>query len=180
MKDSIKIKGKEFIPYLSSTSIQERIGKIADVINAEYADKDPLFIGVLNGAFMFASDLLQKVTCSCQITFVKMASYQGTTSTGTVKELLGLRESIEGKHVIILEDIVDTGLTMSKAIEDLSKQNPASLEIATLLFKPESITEKLDLKFVGFEIPNKFVLGYGLDYDGYGRNLQDIYQLKKD
>lgn len=177
---SIKVKDKEFIPYLSYDSIQDKIGEIAALIDDEYDGKDLLFIGVLNGAFMFASDLLQKVSCSCQITFVKMASYQGTASTGTVKELLGLRESIEGKHVIILEDIVDTGLTMSKAITDLSKQNPASLEIATLLFKPESLTEQLDLKFVGFEIPNKFVVGYGLDYDGYGRNLQDIYQLKKD
>lgn len=177
---SIKVKDKEFISYLSNDSIQDRIGKIATIIDAEYDGKDLLFIGVLNGAFMFASDLLQKISCSCQITFVKMASYQGTTSTGTVKELLGLRESIEGKHVIILEDIVDTGLTMSKAIKDLSKQKPASLEIATLLFKPESLKEQLELKFVGFEIPNKFVVGYGLDYDGYGRNLQDIYQLKKD
>jgi len=176
----IKVKDKEFVPYLTSESIQKRIDELAKVINAEYEGKDPLFIGVLNGAFMFASDLLQKVNCSCQITFVKMASYQGTTSTGSVKELLGLRESIEGKHVIILEDIVDTGLTMSKAIADLSKQNPASLEIATLLLKPDSLTIDLEVKYVGFEIPDKFVVGYGLDYDGYGRNLQDIYQLKND
>ena len=177
---SIKVKDKDFVPYLKGEAIQNRIAEIAGSINAEYEGKNPLFIGVLNGAFMFASDLLQSINIPCQITFVKMASYQGTTTTGSVKELLGLRESIEGKHVIILEDIVDTGLTMTKAMADLSVQNPASLEIATLLLKPDSLKKDLFLKFVGFEIPDKFVVGYGLDYDGYGRNLRDIYQLKND
>ena len=177
---NVHVLDKTFVPYLGTEKIQERITILAQEMNEAYAEKSPLFIGVLNGAFMFASDLLQKVTVPCQITFVKMASYQGTASTGDVKELLGLRESIEGRHVVIIEDIVDTGLTMFKALGDLRKQNPASLEVATLLTKPDCLQKEIDMKYVGFEIPNKFVIGYGLDYDGYGRNLQDIYQLAED
>ncbi len=179
-KEIIKVRDKKFVTYLSSDDIQSQIARMADTINVAYEGKNPLFIGVLNGAFMFASDLLQKITIPCEITFVKMTSYEGINTSGNVRQLVGLAESIEDRHIIILEDIVDTGLTMAKAKNDLAAQNPASLEIATLLFKPDCIKEDIPLRYVGFEIPDKFVVGYGLDYDGHGRNLQDIYQLKDD
>ena len=136
-EDSIKVKDKRFQKYLNSEDIQLQVNRIAEQINSEYTGRDLLFIGVLNGAFMFASDLLQKVNIPCQITFVKMASYEGTASSGSVKKLLGLSEGIVNRHVIIVEDIVDTGLTMKNALADLSKQEPASLEVATLLLKPD-------------------------------------------
>ncbi len=176
----VKVHDRHFVQYLGASQIQNRVEEIAAQINEEYEGKDILFIGVLNGAFMFASDLLQNINIPCEITFVKMASYQSTQTTGNVEQLLGLRESIEGRHVVIIEDIVDTGLTMSRALADLSKQNPASLAVATLLFKKECLKENVPLKYIGFEIPDRFVVGYGLDYDAQGRNLRDIYQLKDD
>ena len=140
-------------------------------------DKNPVFIGILNGSFMFASDLFKKITIDAQITFLKLASYQGTSSTGTVKQLIGLNQDLKGQHVVILEDIVDTGITLDNIIRQLSGYQPESIHVVSLLFKPEACKREVELDYVGFEIPNDFIVGYGLDYDGFGRNYEDIYSL---
>lgn len=173
----IQILDKTFEPYISSDDIQKYIGKVAEKIDADYRDKDPLMLGILNGSFMFASDLMKTLTIDPEISFIKLASYEGTTSTGQVEELIGINENIEGRHVIIIEDIVDTGNTLEKIIKLLEAKKSASVEIATLLYKPEAYTKNHDVKYVGTEIPNKFVVGYGLDYDGKGRSLEEIYQI---
>ncbi|MBQ5404144.1 MAG: hypoxanthine phosphoribosyltransferase, partial [Bacteroidales bacterium] len=148
-------------------------------INADYNGKEIFFIGVLNGVFMFASDLMKNIKVPCTIQFVKVASYQGMTSTGVVKELIGLNADISGKDVVIIEDIVDTGFTMKSILGQLKEKNPASIRIASLIFKPESFREDFKVDYIGFSIPNDFILGYGLDYDGYGRNLPEIYTIVK-
>jgi hypoxanthine phosphoribosyltransferase len=175
---SIQIKDLAFVPYINEAEILEAISKVAKKINADYKGKEVLFVGVLNGVFMFASDLMKRIDLNCQISFVKLSSYDGTQSTEVVKQLFGLTESVEGKHVIILEDIVDTGITIDDLYSELLKQNPASLEICTLLFKPDKYTKHIPLKYVAIPVPNEFVVGYGLDYDGFGRNIPMIYQLK--
>jgi hypoxanthine phosphoribosyltransferase len=175
---AIQIKDLTFVPYINETELLEAVNNIAQKINSDYKDKDVLFVGVLNGVFMFASDLIKRIDLNCQISFVKLASYDGTQSTEVVKQLFGLTESVQDKHVIILEDIVDTGITINGLYNDLLKQNPASLEICTLLLKPEKYKKDVPIKYVALSIPSAFVVGYGLDYDGFGRNIASIYQLK--
>tara|TARA_B100000809_G_C15087324_1_gene511934 strand:- start:887 stop:1423 length:537 start_codon:yes stop_codon:yes gene_type:complete len=175
----ITVKDKAFKPYISKEDLQTSVEKVAEQINADYKGTEPLFLGVLNGSFMFFSDLLKSVDLECKVSFVKLASYEGTSTTGKVNELIGLSESIEGRDVIIVEDIVDTGNTLVKLYDILSKGNPKSIKIATLLYKPEAYKKKHPIDYVGLEIPNAFVLGYGLDYDGLGRNLSSIYVLNE-
>ncbi len=174
------INNREFQPFISSDEIMERVELIGNQISKDYHDKNPLFVAVLNGAFMFASDLMKCVNIRSEISFVKLASYESMESSGNIQKMIGLKENIEGRHIVVIEDIVDSGNTMAFFVKALSKSHPASIEIATLLFKPQALKNHLDLKYIGFEIPTKFVVGYGLDYDGYGRNLKDIYQLKID
>jgi len=174
---AIKVHDKSFDIYLSEATIQERIGELAASINRDYAGKRPFFIAVLNGSFMFASDLFKQLTIDAEICFIKLASYKGMKSSGNVVTSIGLDDDIFGKDVIIVEDIVDTGKTLHDFLPKLGHQQPASMRIATLLHKSEATTYPLTLDYVGFDIPNKFVVGYGLDYDGLGRNLKEIYQL---
>lgn len=175
--ENVKIKDKEFALFIPETKILEQIGRVAEEINRDLADKNPLFVCVLNGAFMFAADLMKRVNISSEISFVKLSSYKGTTSTGKLKELIGLQEDIEGRSIVIVEDIVDTGHTMVSVIEQLMQKKPADVRVATLLYKPNALKVELKLDYVAMEIPNDFILGYGLDYDGYGRNLPDIYKI---
>ena len=176
--NTIKVRDKEFEVYLNESEIQKRIAEIGDEMNEEYANKNPLFIGVLNGSFMFASDLMKAVNVPSEIAFIRMASYKGMESTGAVKQVLGLQENVFGRHLVLIEDIVDSGLTMDQVIKFFQERGPKSIRVATLLLKPEKLEKDLKLDYVGFEIPEKFVVGYGLDYNGHGRNLKDIYQLK--
>lgn len=169
---------KTFEVFIKKKKIKRRVKELADQISLEYRDKEILFIPILNGAFLFASDLIKEIALPCQVSFIKVSSYHGTESSGAVKSIMGLNIDVKGKNIILIDDIVDTGLTMSTLIEEISKQAPASIEIATLLLKPEALQKQLELKYVGFAIPNRFVVGYGLDYEGYGRNMKDIYQLK--
>lgn len=175
--DIVKLHDKEFSKFISFEEIQLSIDKITSKINADYKDKKPLFVAVLNGSFMFAADLLKKINIDCEISFVKLASYHGISSSGAVTELIGFTENVEDRHIIILEDIVDTGLTLEKVIEIFKHKNCASLKIATLLLKPEAFKNKYEVDYVAIEIPNEFIVGYGLDYDGLGRNLKDIYKV---
>ena len=172
-----RIHDREFAKSISREEIDKEIKRVALQINRDYAGKRPLFIGVLNGSFMFVSDLLKNIELECEISFVKFSSYQGTETTGEVRELVGLTESIEGRDVIVLEDIVDTGHTMYKMIEMLKKHNPASVEIASLFVKPARLQIPVDVKYSLFSIPDRFIVGYGLDYDGLGRNLPDVYDV---
>ena len=173
----IKVHDKTFEIYLSEEIILKRVKEIAAVINKDYAGKRPLFIAILNGSFMFASDLFKQLNIEAELCFIKLASYKGMKSTGNVITSIGLEVDLFNKEVIIVEDIVDTGKTLHNFLPKLLHQQPASLKIATLLHKPEATEYPLQLDYVGFEIPNKFVVGYGLDYDGLGRNLKEIYQL---
>ncbi|PZR27956.1 MAG: hypoxanthine phosphoribosyltransferase [Citrobacter freundii] len=175
----IKVKDKSFEPYLSEDTIQQRVKELAVKINADYEGKRPYFVAILNGSFMFASDLFKHLTVDADICFIKLASYKGTQSTGNVLTTIGLDEDLFGKDVVIVEDIVDTGKTLHHFLPRLEHQQPKSLRIATLLHKPDATEYALALSYVGFEIPNKFVVGYGLDYDGLGRNLKEIYQLRE-
>lgn len=173
----VKIKDKTFKTSIPEEEILKNVKAVADKINADMADKNPLLLAVLNGSFVFAADLMRMINIPCEISFVKLASYQGTTSTGTVKEVIGINEDISGRTVIIVEDIVESGLTMKRMIESLGTRNPESIHICTLLLKPERLKVPLDIEYVAMEIPNDFILGYGLDYDQQGRNLRDIYTL---
>lgn len=175
----IQINDKTFVPFLSAVSIQREIKELASVINSEYKGKKLTFVAILNGAFMFASDLLKEIDVDCEITFVKVSSYKGSASTGRVDELIGLNASLTGKNVIIIEDIVDTGITMDKIHKLIELQLPESLKICTLLYKKEAHQGRVIPDYVAFEIENKFVVGYGLDYDEAGRNLKEIYQIKE-
>ncbi len=172
------VHGKEFETYINYQRVSERINEIAEQINIDYADKSPLFIGVLNGVFMFAADLLKEISLPVEISFVKFSSYKDTTSTDNIRKLIGLRENIKDLDIIIMEDIIDTGNTIAHVTEMLQEFEPRSVEIATLLLKPDVFKKNIPLKYVGFSIPNKFVIGYGLDYNGLGRNLKDICQMK--
>lgn len=176
----IKVHDKQFESYLTSSEIQAKIQEMASDINADYQGKEVIFISVLNGSFMFMSDLAKKIKLDCQISFVKVSSYSGTSTSGRVDELIGLNTDITGKHIVVVEDIVDTGITMNKIFSYLSSFEPASLKIASLLFKPDAFAGKHKPDYVGFVIPNKFVVGYGLDYNELGRNFDEIYKLKED
>lgn len=172
----VKIGNLEFVPFIDHSTILERIAVIGAQISHEFEGKDPLFVPILNGAFMFAADLMKEVSIPCEVSFVKVASYQNETSTGEVKEILGIQADIKGRHVILVEDIIDTGLTMSHLVRSLKEFEPASLTVATLFVKPESLVTPVAIGYSGFEIPNKFIVGYGLDYQGKGRNYRDVYQ----
>ena len=173
----IQVIDKKFKPYLSAAEIGNRIKSVAAQINKDYEGKKPIFIAILNGSFMFASDLFKEITVEAEICFIKLASYKGTKSTGNVITSIGLDEPLEGRHVIIIEDIVDTGNTLNKFLPQLMNQQPASLKIAALLHKPEALEHPIVIDYLGFSVPNIFLLGFGLDYDGLGRNLAEIYQL---
>ncbi|HRI25074.1 MAG TPA: hypoxanthine phosphoribosyltransferase [Ferruginibacter sp.] len=173
----IQVLDKKFQPYIRAGQIKEQVERLGAAINADYAGKNPLFIAILNGSFMFASDLFKELTVDAEICFIKLASYKGTKSTGNVITSIGLDESLKGRHVIIVEDIVDTGKTLYEFLPQLTNQQPASLKIAALLHKPEALAHPLTIDYLGFTVQNKFLLGYGLDYDGHGRNLKEIYQL---
>ena len=175
--EKVVVKGKEFKLLLSESEIKESIKSIADKINKDLEGKNPLFLAVLNGSFMFAADLMKNITIPCEICFVKLASYEGMESGGKVKEVFGLSERIDGRTIVIVEDIVDSGRTMQQLLASLSSRNPAEIRIATFLFKPAALLSELKLDYVAFEIPNDFVIGYGLDYDGYGRNFGQVYTL---
>lgn len=173
----IQVTDKKFTPYIDAATIDKRIGELADQLNADYAGKRPIFIAILNGSFMFASDLFKKINIDAEICFIKLASYKGTRSTGNVITSIGLDEPLKDRHVVIIEDIVDTGNTLHKFLPQLYNQQPASLKIASLLHKPEALEYPIVIDYLGFSVPNKFLLGFGLDYDGLGRNLAEIYQL---
>ncbi len=174
---SLKVHDKEFIPYISASEIDEQVDRVATEINKDYQGKNPLFIAILNGAFIFAADLFKKINIDAEICFIKLASYKGVKSTGKVITAIGLDAEIYNRDVIIVEDIVDTGKTLSQFLPTLEHQHPASLKIATLLHKPSATVHPIKIDYLGFTIPDKFVLGYGLDYDGLGRNIKEIYQL---
>ena len=173
----IKLIDKVFETSITEAEIQERVKAVADRINKDMADKNPILLPVLNGSFMFAADLMRMLTIPCEISFVKLASYQGTTSTGTIKEVIGINEDLSGRTVIIIEDIVESGLTIKRMIETIGTRAPKSIHICTLLIKPERLTVPLNVEYAAIEIPNDFIVGYGLDYNQQGRNLRDIYTL---
>lgn len=173
----VKIKDKTFKTSIPEAEIQQRVKEVADQINRDMADKNPLLLAVLNGSFMFAADLMKNITIPCEISFVKLASYQGTQSTGQVKEVIGINEDLAGRTIIIVEDIVESGLTIQRMLDSLGTRNPDSIDVCTLLLKPERLKVDLNIKYVAFSIPNDFILGYGLDYDQQGRNLRDIYTI---
>lgn len=179
MKNKVTVHNKRFSKLISSARIQRAISAIAKKIDKDFENERPLFLSVLNGSFLFAADLLKKVKCECEISFIKVSSYAGTQSSGSVTTLIGLSENLDGRTVIIVEDIVDSGNTLEKVLEELKKHNPQKIKIATLFFKPSAYTKKIKLDYRGIDVPNKFLLGYGLDYDGLGRNFQDVYVLEE-
>ena len=176
----IQVIDKKFKPYISAAQISERVKELAKEINIEYAGKRPIFIAILNGSFMFASDLFKDINIDAEICFIKLASYKGTRSTGNVITSIGLDEPLKDRHVIIIEDIVDTGNTLHQFLPQLYNQQPVSLKIASLLHKPDALKYPIVIDYLGFNVPNIFLLGFGLDYDGLGRNLAEIYQLVED
>ncbi|MFI3296803.1 MAG: hypoxanthine phosphoribosyltransferase [bacterium] len=173
----VTLKDKTFGISIDESKILESIEVIAAQMCEELRDKNPLFLVILNGAFMFAADLLKRVEIPAEVSFIKVASYEGTGSTGTIKELLGLTDDVKGRTVVIIEDIVDSGFTMSNIIKQLTEKGADDIRVATLFFKPEALKHEVKLNYVAMTIPNDFIVGYGLDYDGYGRNLRDIYTL---
>ncbi len=173
----IQVHDKHFDVFIDQKTLEERIATLAQEINRDYAGQCPLVVAVLNGSFLFVAELMKNITIDCEITFIRVSSYEGTGTTGKIKQILGLSEEISGRDVIIIEDIVDTGHTMAELLGQVTAKKPRSIEIATMLHKPEATRIPVTLKYVGFAIENKFVLGYGLDYDGLGRNLPCIYQL---
>ncbi|MDI3525898.1 MAG: hypoxanthine phosphoribosyltransferase [Tenuifilum sp.] len=175
----VKLKDKEFRLSYPESEIQADIEAVAKKINNDFASSKeiPLFISVLNGSFMFTADLLKRITIDCEVSFIRLASYQGTSSTGVVNEILGLSENVKNRTLIVVEDIVDTGVTLSKLYKELNKLNPKEIRVATLLFKPEAYKGDIKIDYIGRSIPNDFIVGYGLDYDGLGRNLPDIYTV---
>lgn len=177
--NEINILDKSFKLYIKYEEIETKIKNLAKEIEADYGDKDPVFICILNGSFMFAAELMKNLNIPCKITFLKLASYSGTQSTGKVKQLLGLNEQIEGKPVIVIEDIVDTGNTIMEIVNALKEEKPQEIVISTLLLKPLAYNNQYPIKYKCFEIPNDFIVGFGLDYNSYGRNLKDIYVIKQ-
>ena len=175
--ESIQIKDKKFAISITEEDILKEVDRVAAEINRDLKDKNPLFLSVLNGSFMFTADLMKRITIPCEISFVKLASYQGISSTGKITEVIGVNEDISGRCVVIVEDIVDTGLTMQRLLETLGTRNPKEIHIASLLVKPEKLQVPLNIKYAAMNIPNDFIVGYGLDYDGLGRNYKDIYTV---
>lgn len=175
--ETIRIKDKQFKTFITEEQILKEVARVGEEINRDLADANPLFVSVLNGSFMFTADLMKHVSVPCEISFVKLASYAGTSSTGKVKELVGLNDDITGRTIVIVEDIIDTGLTMERLIETLKARNPKEIRIATLLVKPDKLKVDFDINYIAMSIPNDFIVGYGLDYDGLGRNYRDIYTV---
>lgn len=178
LSDLVKIHDKDFRLLIDEAAIKERIKSLAKELTADYREKRPLVLSILNGSFIFSADLLRELSIPLEIDFVKVSSYSGISSSGEIKNLIGLNQKIEGRHILILEDIIDSGLTVSELKKILFKQNPTSIEVITLLLKPLSLKHDIEIKYVGFEISDAFVIGYGLDYDGLGRNLKGIYQAE--
>lgn len=178
MQQEIQVHDKVFVPFISAEKIRKRVEELGQQINSEYEGKKPLLIGILNGSVIFMADLLRSIKCSCEIGFIRVSSYSGTSSTGQVRNVLGLSDSLKDRHVILVEDIIDTGDTAIFLLDALKAQEPASICFATMLFKPASLRQKIEPAYIGFTIPPAFVVGYGLDYDGLGRNFNDIYILK--
>lgn len=177
METKVNIHQKEFELLLEKDAIAKRIRLMAIQLNIDYEDRSPMFIGVLNGSFLFMADLMKEITIPCEVEFVKVASYRGTNSSGTVKEILGIPDHLKDRDIIIVEDIIDSGITMKYIVDKVSAQDPASVAVCSLLFKPAALKQELQgLTYIGFEIANDFVVGYGLDYDGVGRNLNHIYK----
>ena len=175
----VKIKDKTFQTSISEEEIKQRVRELGQRLSKDLEGKNPLFLAVLNGSFIFAADLMREMTIPCEISFVKLASYQGTTSTGKIKEVIGINENLSGRTVVIVEDIVESGKTMKRMIETLGTRNPASVHICTLFVKPERLEVDLDIEYAAFSIPNAFIVGYGLGYDQQGRQLKEIYSLKE-
>ena len=175
----VRVHDKKFELFIGEDTIQQEVTRIAGEMNRDLAEKDPIFLGILNGAFMFASDLYKQLDFPCQITFLKLASYSLARSAGTVKQLIGINRDLKDRVVVVLEDIVDTGVTLDTIIRQLSGYLPAEIRVATFLHKPDAMVKEVRLDYIGLRIPNDFILGYGLDYDGYGRNYKEIYQLIK-
>ncbi|NBP71158.1 MAG: hypoxanthine phosphoribosyltransferase [Cytophagia bacterium] len=172
----MKVKDLEFREFISAQNVEQKVKALATKVNQDYQDKTPLILPILNGSFIFASDLVKELSIPCRVSFVKVSSYSGTQSTGQLKTLLGLEESLFNQHILIVEDIVDTGLTLQKIIEELRGLGTKSVEVVALLRKKPAREKNIDVKYVGFDIDEEFVLGYGLDYDGFGRNTKQIYQ----
>ena len=173
----VSVHDKQFMPYINREQIQSRIAELGVEISNDYAGERPLIIAILNGSFVFAADLFRALTIEAEISFIKLASYKGTTSTGNVVTAIGMEEKLSGRHVIILEDIIDTGKTLDAFLPEILQRQPLSVKIATFLSKPEALLHEVKADYIGFEIPNNFVVGYGLDYDGLGRNLPELYTL---
>ena len=178
--DQVDVHGKTFEKLITAAQIQKRVDEIGEMINRDYEGKQPLFLGVLNGAFLFTADIFKRVTLECEISFIRVSSYNGTGSTGKVRNLIGINEDLEGRDIIVVEDIVDTGDTALFLYNELKKHNAGSVRLATMLFKPKALRQDVSPDYIGFEIDPKFVVGYGLDYDGLGRNLNDIFALKSE
>ena len=174
----IQLHDKEFVPFISASEIDFTIAKMADLVSDDFADEIPIFVGVLNGSFMLVSDFMKKYKKPCEVSFIKMASYNGTSSTNDVKKLIGLNQDLSGRTIIVLEDIVDNGNTLVALKEQFKQQKVKHFKIATLFFKPEAYKQDIKIDYVGIRIPNKFIVGYGLDYNGLGRNLPEIYQIQ--
>ena len=177
--EKIRVKDRDFKIFISSEEILKEVDRVADSLNKDLADKEPLFLSVLNGSFMFTADLMKRITIPCEVQFVKVATYEGMGSTGKMKELIGVGDEIKGRTVVIVEDIVDTGFTMQQLIENLKAKQPKEIHICTLLVKPDKLKVNLDIEYVAMKIPNGFIVGYGPDYDGFGRNYPDIYTVIK-
>ncbi|MFM2258702.1 MAG: hypothetical protein RLZZ424_635 [Bacteroidota bacterium] len=175
---TIQVLDKTFEPYLKEAAIQEKITELAEQLNKDYAGKRPLFLSILNGSFLFTADLFKQITIEAEVSFIKLASYKGTSSTGNVITAIGLDTNVKDRHIVLLEDIIDTGKTLHHYLPQLDSMQPASVKIAVLLNKKEALQYPVKVDYACFDIPNKFVVGYGLDYDGLGRNSKDIYQLK--
>jgi hypoxanthine phosphoribosyltransferase len=175
----IKVNDRYFVKYIDAERINEAVKKVAEQIYTDFSGQNPLFLCVLNGSFMFASDLMKEYRGICEISFIRLSSYKGTQTSEEVKTLIGLTDDISDRHVIILEDIIDSGITVNHLLEDLKRYNPASLKVASLLLKPEALRTEVKPDYVGLEIPRDFIVGYGLDYDGFGRNLADIYKIEE-
>ncbi|MBL7719962.1 MAG: hypoxanthine phosphoribosyltransferase [Flavipsychrobacter sp.] len=173
----MQVHDKVFRPFIDAKTIQARVAELGKQIDKDYEGKRPLFIAILNGSFVFASDLFRHITIDAEISFIKLASYKGTSSTGNVITSIGMEEAVTGRHVVLLEDIIDTGKTLHAFLPEIVHRQPASLKIATFLSKPDALQYEVKADYVGFEVPNKFVLGYGLDYDGLGRNIPELYEL---
>ena len=175
----VRLKDRSFQLFIDSKELNDSIESLANKINQDYSDREPIFICVLNGAFVFAAELIKRFNHECQVSFVKLSSYQGLQSSGSINSLIGLNEDIKGKDVIIVEDIVDTGQTIANIVENILNKNPRSTEVATLLFKPKSYQKIIPIKYKALEIGNDFIVGFGLDYNGLGRNLEEIYIIEK-